>query len=575
MLRLFFCALVLGAFFSTTKSDRGYPQDFFQNPVPSLPLRLSGTFAELRADHFHAGIDIKGGAGVPIHAAGAGRVYRIRVNGDGYGNALYLEHPNGYTTVYAHLKEFAPALQAYIRQAQEEQQSFVVDLYPAPEAFPVQRGQLVGKMGNTGHSFGPHLHFEIRETASDKPLNPLLFGLSATDRLAPQLFELKCYSFGEHPFKRSAQRLPLSLRQGEYRPTAGDTLWVDYPQVGLGLKTYDQMDGVSNRNGIFALEMQVDGQTHYRFKAEGVGFAETRYINAHVDYEERLSRNAYFHRCFLLPGNQLSMYESVQARGLIDLPETGVRQVVFKVQDVWGNTATGHCWVGYKPSSTALTTPSVDPPYNYVMPFHQVNAIDNYDLQVSFPVGVFYEDCYFYYQSLETSPRPVFSRVHRLHHSRVPIHDYFTIGIRPTHLPARLQSKAFVASLPSSGKPTNYGVKWEKNLLYAQARQLGDYAIMVDTVAPKIQPERFLADMRKVGSFSFIIGDNVKNGGTTPDLQFRAEIDGRWILMTYDEKYGRLSYRFEPGFAAGNHQFVLTVTDAMGNQQRWSKNFRR
>lgn len=552
-----------------------FPQDFFDEPVPRQPMLLSGTFGELRPDHFHTGIDIKGGIGVPIYAAGIGEVARISVNPDGYGNVLYLNHPNGFTTVYGHLNEFSPEIAAYVRAAQYAQESFVVDLTPPPGKFRVRKGEEIAKMGTTGHSFGPHLHFEIRETINDKPINPLLFGLRVVDNVAPQLYEIKLYTFNDKFGITSGKKTTLKTRTGEYRLAIGDTIKLTEAQVGVALKTYDHMDGSANQNGIYELQMKVDDQDHYRFRTEAVVFKETRFINAHLDYAERVSHGSYYHRCFLLPGNSLSMYEQVVNRGMINLEKGQTKKVSFAVSDVAGNIAKGTFWIKRVDEPTTQVASTPEPVYNYVLPYLQNNAIDNVDVQVDFPKGTFYEDCYFLYGASTPSNPAVFSRVHTLHNSRVPVHDFFTLGIRPTRLPDSLKNKAFVAGLGNSGRATNYGGVWKNGLLVAQTRMLGDYAIMIDTVPPRVVPERFLPDMSKSSGFGFVISDNFGTGGFTPDLQYRAEIDNHWVLMSYDEKRARIAYRFDDIIPPGDHHFKLAVWDAKGNRRIWEKDFKR
>ncbi len=546
-----------------------YPKDFFWSPVGGT-LRLSGTFGELRPDHFHSGVDIKGGFGVPIYAAGDGEVYCIKVSAGGYGNVLYVRHPNGYTTVYAHLQEYVGELGIFLKSKQYAQQMFAVEIYPEPGQFVLKRGQLIGKMGSTGHSFGPHLHFEIRETATDRPINPLLFGLQVTDNIAPKLHEIKLYQLGEGPQIGENRRLPLLLKEGVYR-ISGDTIRVRSQQIGLALKTYDHMDGTTNWNGIFDLNMKVDGQSHYRFKAEKLDFNQTRYINAHVDYEDRVARNSYYHRCFLLPGNALQMYDEVRNDGKITLNPGEIKQVEFAVRDVAGNTARAKLYLKLDTILVAGTNRT----YNYHLPHKQTNQIDNYDLQVTFPKGTFYEDCYMNYAVVKEKSANVFSRVHGLHHQRVPVHHHYHIGIRALKLPDSLKSKAFIAHCGSNGRFTNYGGTWEGDVLKAQTRTLGEFCIMIDTVPPSIVAERFAADLSKSGSVAFRINDNFNVGGFAPDLKFRAEVDGQWILMEHDGKSDRLTYRFDEHVGPGQHQFRLEVSDALGNKRVWERAFKR
>ncbi|AEE50866.1 M23 family metallopeptidase [Haliscomenobacter hydrossis] len=571
LLRLLSISLpVLLLAFVLPNDENRYPKDFFAAPV-SGQLRLSGTFGELRPDHFHSGIDIKGGLGVPIYAAGDGEVYCIKINPGGYGSVMYIRHPNGYTTLYAHLSGFSPELARFIEEKQYAAQLFTVELYPEPGQFPVKKGQLVAKMGNTGHSFGPHLHFEIRETATDRSINPLLFGLQVIDNTPPRVHELKLYQLGENQQLAETRRVPLLIKNGQYGVT-GDTLKVKTKQVGLAIKAYDHMDGVNNWNGIYTIELFVDDRRVYQFATEKLDFTETRYINAHVDYEERVSRNSYFHRCFLLPGNALSMYEQVQESGKIVIADKQVRKINIAIKDVAGNTARTQFWLKL---DTALVTAAARQ-YNYLLPYNQPSVINSNDIKLQFPEGTFYEDCYMQYSVVPERSANVFSKVHTLHHTRVPVHRFYTMALKPVNLPDSLRGKAFVAYCNSNGKVTNYGGKWQPDgLLKAEVRTLGEFCIKVDTVPPTITPERFSPVLSKVSSVSFRIRDNFGAAGTVAGLNYRAEIDGQWVLMDYDQKYDRITYRFTPRVVPGSHVFHLEVWDGMGNKRVWDKNFTR
>lgn len=571
LLRLLSIALsVLLLAFVLPNDENRYPKDFFAAPV-SGQLRLSGTFGELRPDHFHSGIDIKGGLGVPIYAAGDGEVYCIKINPGGYGSVMYIRHPNGYTTLYAHLSGFSPELARFIEDKQYTAQLFAVELYPEPGRFPVKKGQLVAKMGNTGHSFGPHLHFEIRETATDRSINPLLFGLQVVDNTPPRVHELKLYQLGENQQLAETRRVPLLIKNGQYSVT-GDTLKVKTKQVGLAIKAYDHMDGVNNWNGIYTIELFVDDRRVYQFATEKLDFTETRYINAHVDYEERVSRNSYFHRCFLLPGNALSMYEQVQESGKIVIADKQVRKINIAIKDVAGNTARTQFWLKL---DTALVTAAARQ-YNYLLPYNQPSVINSNDIKLHFPEGTFYEDCYMQYSVVPERSANVFSKVHTLHHTRVPVHRFYNMALKPVNLPDSLRGKAFVAYCSSNGKVTNYGGKWQPDgMLKAEVRTLGEFCIKVDTVPPTITPERFSPVLSKVSSVSFRIRDNFGAAGTVAGLNYRAEIDGQWVLMDYDQKYDRITYRFTPRVTPGAHVFHLEVWDGMGNKRVWDKNFTR
>ena len=213
--------------FNTYEADKEYPQNYFRSPV-SGTIRLSGTFGELRPNHLHAGIDIKardGKIGQSLYAAADGYVSRIKMQSGGYGKVLYIDHPNGYTTVYAHMHEFDKEVEDYVKMMQKEKESFAVELYPEPNQFVFEKGDKVGKLGMSGRSFGPHLHFEIRDTKTEKPINPLLFGINVSDNIPPRIHQLKIYNLNDKRETQKTKTIDL-LKNGKKYSVRKDTLTI-------------------------------------------------------------------------------------------------------------------------------------------------------------------------------------------------------------------------------------------------------------------------------------------------------------------------------------------------------------
>lgn len=560
--------LLIGTIFCLGfKGENPYPTDYFRAPV-NTPLRLSGTFGELRSNHFHAGIDIKGAIGVPLVAIAEGYIWRIKVEAGGYGNVLYIKHPNGFTSVYAHMNKFSPAVAEYVKSKQYEQQEFHQDLYPNPEQFPVGKGEKIGEMGTSGYSFGPHLHFEIRDSKTERTINPLLFGLDVPDTRQPRMHQIRVYELNNQRETQEASSYSL-YSKGAWMGLKGDTVYVDQPNVGLGLKVYDHMNGVSNWNGIYALDVYLDDSLLYNYTMESFSFDESRYLNAHLDYKEQVSAKSYFNRTFKLPGNKLSIYKNEENHGVIWANSEKAQKVVMKASDIEGNISQLRFWVKQKQSPQNANALN----YNYLLPYDEENMIDNGSLKVHMPEGTLYENLYLSYESVEDPAKDIFSNVHHLHDNKTPIHLYYDIAIRPTRLPEELENKAFIANCTNDNRVINYGGEWEDGRLKTQVRNLGDFCIMVDTIAPTIAIRRFSSNMRGTGQMSFIIKDNVATSGRAKGLRFRGSIDGQWVLMEYDLKNDRLTYRFDERIPRGQHQFRLEVWDSQGNTRVFERKF--
>jgi murein DD-endopeptidase MepM/ murein hydrolase activator NlpD len=562
---LFFatCLCWLGGF----KTE--YPKGYFQHPV-AAPLRLSGTFGELRPNHFHAGIDIKGAIGTPIYAAAEGFISKIVVSPDSYGNHLYIQHPNGYTTLYAHLESFSAGVRQFVLGQQRDAETFELTLRPVPGQFEVKKGDLVGFMGNSGHSFGPHLHFEIRETATNKPHNPLLFGYKVADAIPPRLHELKVYEMDEQMNIVGSRILPLVFKNGKYRlPT--DTITVNTAQFGMAIKAYDHMDGVSNWNGIYALDLFDGDELLYGFRMDAIGQDESRFLNAHIDYLEQRNRGSYFHRCFKLPGNFLSIYTS-EKTGWLSVGPGEIKNLEFAVSDIAGNTAKAVLNIRRGVSERNFAPGNV--PYQFFWPYDRSHQIEDFRLYVHLPKGVLYENALIRYGTKPPATGQ-FSYMHSFQPDDIPLHRAFSLGLRAEGVPQNLKARAFIAQV-SKGSVTNWGGQWQDDgMLVAPVRSLGDFCVMLDTVPPRVQLERFYPDMRRYSTMSFKISDNVSASINLPNLRFKAFIDGRWAMFVYDEKNRRIQHTFEETLGKGTHQLRLEVMDAMGNIAVFERDFLR
>ncbi len=554
--------------FAVPGDEKTYPKDYFRSPV-SNTLRLSGTFGELRPNHFHSGIDIKGTIGQTLYAAADGYISRIKVQKNGYGKVLYLTHAEGYTTVYAHMNNFTPQLEQYIKNHQYDREKFEIELFPGKDEWVFKKGETIGAMGTTGSSFGPHLHFEIRDSKTEKPINPLLFGLTVADKQAPRMHQLRIYHLDDKHEALDAKTYDL-VKKGDRYVIPGNPLTIGAWRAGFALKVYDHMDGVSNWNGIYALDTYVDDELVYHFEMKDFSFSETRYLNAHLDYGEQVANRAYFHRCYRMPGNRLSIYSQAANDGVVTLYADQPSKITMVARDVAGNTSKLEFQV------QRGEVPRPEPrAYNYVLLHDQENAIEKYSMRVSFPKGSFYETLYMNYTADEEKSDGVYSAVHSLHDYRTPVHRYFNLAIRPTLLPDKLKDKAFIAYCGKGERVTNYGGEWKNGMLHTRARALGDYCIMVDKTPPTVKPVIFRSDLRGYNKMTFKIGDNYPSSGRAKGLTYRAEIDGEWALMEYDAKNDLLTYHFDGRLDPGKHSFRLVVSDSQRNTKTYKGTFLR
>lgn len=563
--------------------DTRYPQGYFRSPV-DIPIALSGTFGEPRTNHFHAGLDIRTNAreGLPVHAAADGYVARIVVSPTGYGNALYVAHPNGYTTVYGHLQRFSPAVAAYVKRLQYAQQRFAIEDFPPPERFPVAKGEEIAKSGNSGSSGGPHLHFEIRDSRTEWPINPALFGLPIADTMPPRLYAVKVYAHTPGSFvvvERTGKAGPSVVtpdrplvveavsQGGAYRLLNVRRLRAA-GQVGFGLQVQDYHDTSSLRLGVPTIHLTANGQPLHGYDNRTFSFEQTRYLNAHADYEERERHSRWIHRSFRLPGNPLPLY-AMENDGLLAVAPGQTYEMTYTASDWKGNTA--RLTFEVIGTDEAAPSPPARPPYVAFVDRTQPLTFSRDDLVVRFPEQVFYEDLYLTYRA-DPATDGAHSRLHVLHTPFTPVHRPFSVSIRADAVPAALRTKALVLRKDSKGKPSSEGGTYEDGYITTQSRSFGTFYVAVDTLPPTITPINLAEgkDLRAAATLQLRIRDTVAGIAS-----YAGYVDGAWVLFAYDPKRNLLYHEFDDRIGPGEHRLDVTVADAVGNTATYTARFRR
>lgn len=544
--------------------SRQYPKNYFRYPL-DIPPVTAGSFGELRPNHFHSGLDFKTNqiTGYPVHAAQDGYISRLRVEFGGFGNAIYVTHPSGYTTVYGHIERFAPALEKAVRQMQAQQQSQFVDFKLDPMQIEVCQGDVIAWSGNEGASAGPHLHFEIRDTQTEETINPQLFGLTIPDKVPPTIYAIGVYALGNRPFDENTPRefLPVTGKNGNYRLLKPQVINVS-GQTGFGIEANDQTSVSANHNGVYSIELKVDGKTVYTFAVERFGFDQTHAINAYIDYPEFVKKHRWMQKCFILPGSKISLYPQSINRGLVNFTGEGLHQVQYVVKDVAGNTSTLSISVKSSPPATELSAAPTGILFRYDKP----NEFSNNKVKVTIAPGNLYDDVYFTYSTLPQRPG-AYSPIYRIHNRLTPINDVFGLWIKPDSTIGKYADKAVIVNTDGVCEASVYQDGWVKT----QARTFGDYFVKVDTVPPIIIPITLKKtnNLKKARFIDFRIGDALSGVKT-----FVGKVDGNWVLTEWSYKTHILSYRIGD-IGPGKHTFELVVTDAKDNAARYSAVFYR
>jgi len=388
--RLLFLLLAIPVF-----SQVNYPKDYFKSPL-DIPLSLSGSFGELRSNHFHTGLDFKTQQkqGLNVYASADGHVSRIKISTFGYGKAIYITHPNGYTTVYGHLKKASPTIEAYIRDNHYKEETYEIEMFPGPGDLPVKQGELIAFSGNSGGSGGPHLHFEFRDTQSEKPINPMLFGFDTLikDTKLPAVTTLMAYPVGENStVNQSLQPIPLNLSLQADGSYVSEKVAVN-GKIGFGISAYDMFDFNYNKNGLFKVQSFLNGSPHFGYQFDTFAFDESRYINALLDFYRFKKMGVRIQRLFMTNPYPLSLIKTNENFGVIEVKPNLSNNYRIEVSDFNNNKVIVNVPIQYSP--IAPTIPNNVKKTDYFLKAKNDNIYKKDNISVFVPAGTFYEDFY-------------------------------------------------------------------------------------------------------------------------------------------------------------------------------------
>ncbi|RDY61030.1 M23 family metallopeptidase [Flagellimonas nanhaiensis] len=562
-MRFFF----LGVVFSLVQilpAQEKYPKNVFGSPL-EIPLILAGTFGELRSNHFHSGIDIKTQRrqGLPVLAIADGTVTRIKISHWGYGKALYVAHPNGYTSVYAHLQKFGPEIEQYIKKQQYKKQSYEIEVFPDYGELKVTQGSTIAYSGNTGGSSGPHLHFEIRSSVTEKPTNPLLYGYEVRDATNPSLLGLFAYPISDDAVvNQSARKIQLNFTKQPDGTFLADKVNA-IGTIGFGFNGFDRQDLAANKNGVYSVKQTVNGRVYSEYDFETFSFGETRYINTLIDYSHFGKFRQRIQKCFKEPYNRLGIYRTLHNNGKIAVKDGLSYKVELSISDIEDNTIKIVIPVDGK--REAVKMKKEDPETS---DFIIANKPNNFDLgaaKVYFPANTFYED---FYIDLAKGADTV-----SIHNNKVPAHRNFTISFDAKKFSEEEKRRLFIARLDENLEP-RYSKTFKRDGSFTtRTRTLGTYTLVKDTVPPSIKPKNF-KERQWLSNYSYLsllISDDLSGINS-----YEATLNGEWILMEYEPKTKTITYNFEDTTLDNTQcDLKVTVTDNVGNSNTFTSTFFR
>ncbi|WP_207495092.1 M23 family metallopeptidase [Aridibaculum aurantiacum] len=533
-----------------------YPSNYFRNPM-GIPLQLSANFGELRTNHYHMGFDIRTNQreNLPVYAAAEGYISRIKIERYGYGRAIYINHPNGYTTLYAHLNDFYPALNSYVINKQYADEQWEQDITFAPGQFPVTKGQFIAYSGNTGGSAGPHLHFEIRDTKTEVNINPWLFNFGLPDNIPPVIYQLYYYDRRFSTYQVGPKTIPIRKAGQAYSATSS-VVSIPTSTFSLGISAEDKTNTSPFMFGIYQAEVYIDDTARFGFRLSEVSYNETRAMNGAIDFKTKYAGGRYIQHLSRLPGNNSNIFATTAGDGVYIFHDTLVHNAEIRVRDVAGNLTTVRFRFRYDPSGSrdiAFSSNSIP-----MLP-NQVNQLMLNDIQVSFPASSFYHLVPFVHVATAARDMVAASKIHSLHTFQVPVHDSFTVKIRSDIPASDPRRDKIVMQLVNPRKTVATKGPWDGDWMTAKFWDLGEVRLLVDTIPPTITGGfANNANLAKSRSIAFTVKDNAGE-----IRSFRAELDGKWLM------FRRRDYAFIHDFdertTPGRHDLRIIVEDEAGN----------
>jgi len=569
--KIVFTLFIIAASLNSFSQD-SIPKNYFRSPL-GIPLFLAGNFGELRSNHFHGGLDMKtqGREGFRIYAAADGFVSRIKVSPWGYGKTIYIDHPNETTTVYAHLQQYKGAIAKIVKSYQYEKESWEIDWYPSDTLMKVKKGDVIALSGNTGGSGGPHLHFEIRETESEHPINPLLVGFDIKDNIKPTIKSIIVTPLNDTSYvnnKQKPQRFLAVGINGVYKLKYGTTI-AAYGEIGIGIETIDKLNGVSNRNGIYSIELSQNLEIIYQSEMKKFSFDESRALNSLIDYEMFLAKKIRYQKSYIDPNNHLQIYTQHKNNGVVHFSITDKNAFKYIVKDTYGNTSTLSFPVTGN-YNKKLISPAIKMLYDTTFSYQDSNYFEQQNVTISIPKDALYKNLPFHFSTADTLTGAI-TPTYFIHNEYTPLHKAISVSIKVGRLSEYERSKATIVHFDRRKRYYAKGGTWRNNYITAKSKKFGGFAVMIDTIPPKITPTNMFENKNMSGNSTITvkIADNLSGVKS-----FRGTIDGKWIMMEYEAKKAKIFYTFD-NLPKGKHNFELTLTDGVGNTSNVSIPFVR
>lgn len=545
---------------SAVAQNYPYPRNYFRNPL-DIPIDLSANFGELRKDHWHMGLDIRTRQkeNYRVYAAAAGYISEIGIRPQSFGRFIVINHPNGLSTLYAHLNDFFPDLENYVTEKQYQQESWAVELQFQPQQFPLSKGQFIAYSGNTGGSQGPHLHFEIFDTRTSKRLNPLLFDFGVRDEVPPTVVKLAMYDRSRTMYGQSPVLYNLKKTDSGYILPKDAIIKTGLRKVSFAVQATDRLSGTDNPNGIFSAKLFFDDEAMAGFVIDSIDYDETLYMNSHIDYGYKANGGVYLQQLSKLPGDRGSAFRSYTNDGVIDLIDTNLHRVRIDIRDAHGNSSVVLFNIQYSDSFSLGSRQPLAGNRPIAAPNQHYSFRKN-GFEVEIPGGALYDSIQLYYLVTKGSQANAISDIHQLNDASIPLHKEISVRIRPDReIPEGWKNRLLIQRT-GKGSTIRYS-KLENGWVSGSFGDFGKFQVVADIIPPSLN-SLGKADTINLSSSSRIVFTPSDNFGIVK--KFRAELDGKWLRFTNDKSRSWI-YKFDERWSYGIHQLTVTVEDHAGN----------
>ena len=527
------------------------------SPV-EIPILLSGTFGEFRKTHFHTGIDIKtqGKEGLRVRAIDDGDLIRVKVSTSGYGKVVYIRHYDGTTSVYAHLKKFSPRIQQIIKKLQYEKKRYEIEKFFKEGEFKLKKSEIIGFSGNTGGSSGPHLHFELRDTEKEKPLNPLKYGYVVADTIAPRIHNLYLYNFLK---ERTSNKIKIELIKNKNLYTNNDTIKIN-GMFGFGYSGYDRQNSSYNKNGIYKRELTINGKRFYSYKFDDLIFPDGKKIDLLIDYEAYNIDKIRIKKLFQTIDSKFSFLESNDNHGLFKVIKDSLYNIKIIFEDINKNKSIVSLVVkgaenekSYNFSENEIEDKLYYTDMEYERKFKDLNLI--------IPKNAFYESTNLNFKyKLDTLIIEKFTKAPK---KGLNLEFFLPKNLDSVYLRQTCIGKLNINKKGKINKIQYVFGNQKDNLIYAKSISGGKYFLTKDTISPSIKPINFRNEKWVTNLSTLRIRVDDEFSGIK---KYRASINGKWILMEHEPKRKLLFFEFDDvKFSKTELKLNLNVEDMVGN----------